>query len=293
MVCSAAAGLCGGGRSGGIHRGEGRLLRLLLQGQDALMVPKTSDGRVLFAVPWHNRVVVGTTDVLRDHPESEPRALEEEIDFILKTAGLYMVPAPTRKDIISVFAGQRPLAAPKKEGKSAKEISRSHKIIVSDNGLITITGGKWTSYRLMAEDTVDKAIAMNLVEKRKCITKHLKIHGWRQDPDLTSHYYIYGSDEPALHQLEQETDKYAEKISPKYAYTYGEVIWAVRHEMARTLDDVLARRVRLLYIDAHEALNVAPKVAEVMASELNMPESWVEEQVKSFTAIANNYIVER
>jgi glycerol-3-phosphate dehydrogenase len=134
---------------------------------------------------------------------------------------------------------------------------------------------------------------MNLVEKRKCITKHLKIHGWRQDPDLTSHYYIYGSDEPALHQLEQETDKYAEKISPKYAYTYGEVIWAVRHEMARTLDDVLARRVRLLYIDAHEALNVAPKVAEVMASELNMPESWVEEQVKSFTAIANNYIVER
>ena len=264
-----------------------------LQGQDALMVPKTSDGRVLFAVPWHNRVVVGTTDVLRDHPESEPRALEEEIDFILKTAGLYMVPAPTRKDIISVFAGQRPLAAPKKEGKSAKEISRSHKIIVSDNGLITITGGKWTSYRLMAEDTVDKAIAMNLVEKRKCITKHLKIHGWRQDPDLTSHYYIYGSDEPALHQLEQETDKYAEKISPKYAYTYGEVIWAVRHEMARTLDDVLARRVRLLYIDAHEALNVAPKVAEVMASELNMPESWVEEQVKSFTAIANNYIVER
>jgi len=264
-----------------------------LQGQDALMVPKTSDGRVLFAVPWHNRVVVGTTDVLRDHPESEPRALEEEIDFILKTAGLYMVPAPTRKDIISVFAGQRPLAAPKKEGKSAKEISRSHKIIVSDNGLITITGGKWTSYRLMAEDTVDKAIAMNLVEKRKCITKHLKIHGWRQDPDLTSHYYIYGSDEPALHQLEQETDKYAEKISPKYAYTYGEVIWAVRHEMARTLDDVLARRVRLLYIDAQEALNVAPKVAEVMASELNMPESWVEEQVKSFTAIANNYIVER
>ena len=264
-----------------------------LQGQDALMVPKTSDGRVLFAVPWHNRVVVGTTDVLRDHPESEPRALEEEIDFILKTAGLYMVPAPTRKDIISVFAGQRPLAAPKKEGKSAKEISRSHKIIVSDNGLVTITGGKWTSYRLMAEDTVDKAIAMNLVEKRKCITKHLKIHGWRQDPDLTSHYYIYGSDEPALHQLEQETDKYAEKISPKYAYTYGEVIWAVRHEMARTLDDVLARRVRLLYIDAHEALNVAPKVAEVMASELNMPESWVEEQVKSFTAIANNYIVER
>ena len=141
-----------------------------LQSDDALMVPKTSDGRVLFAVPWHGRVVVGTTDVLRETPESEPRALEQEIDFILGTAGLYMNPAPTRKDILCVFAGQRPLAAPKKEGKSTKEISRSHKIIVSDNKLITITGGKWTSYRLMAEDTVDKAIQLGLLEPRKCPT---------------------------------------------------------------------------------------------------------------------------
>ena len=263
-----------------------------LQSDDALMVPKTSDGRVLFAVPWHNRVVVGTTDVLRDHPESEPHALEEEIDFILKTAGLYMVPAPTRKDIVGVYAGQRPLAAPKKEGKSAKEISRSHKIIVSDNGLITITGGKWTSYRLMAEDTIDRAIALKLVENRKCITKTLKIHGWRPNPDLASHYYIYGSDEPALHQLEQENSKYQEKISSHFDYTYGEVAWAVRYEMARTLDDVLARRVRLLYIDAKEALRVAPAVAQFMASELNKPNSWVEEQVATFTAIAKNYIVE-
>ena len=233
-----------------------------LQSDDALMVPKTSDGRVLFAVPWHNRVVVGTTDVLRDHPESEPHALEEEIDFILKTAGLYMVPAPTRKDIVGVYAGQRPLAAPKKEGKSAKEISRSHKIIVSDNGLITITGGKWTSYRLMAEDTIDRAIALKLVEN------------------------------PALHQLEQENSKYQEKISSHFDYTYGEVAWAVRHEMARTLDDVLARRVRLLFVDAKEALRVAPSVAEFMALELGMSNSWVEEQVASFTAISKNFIVE-
>ena len=263
-----------------------------LQSDDALMVPKTSDGRVLFAVPWHNRVVVGTTDMLRDNPESEPRALEEEIDFILKTAGLYMNPAPTRKDVVGVYAGQRPLAAPKKEGKSAKEISRSHKIIVSDNGLITITGGKWTSYRLMAEDTIDKAIALKLVENRKCITKSLKIHGWRPNPDLASHYYIYGSDEPTLHQLEQENSKYQEKVSSHFDYTYGEVAWAVRYEMARTLDDVLARRVRLLFVDAKEALKVAPAVAKFMALELNKPNSWVEEQVASFTVIANNYIVE-
>jgi glycerol-3-phosphate dehydrogenase len=262
-----------------------------LQGQDALMVPKTSDGRVLFAVPWHNRVVVGTTDILREHPESEPRALEEEINFILQTAGLYMDPAPTREDIVAVYAGQRPLAAPKKEGKSAKEISRSHKIIVSDNNLITITGGKWTSYRLMAEDTIDKAIAMNLVEHRKCVTKHLKIHGWRPEPDLTSHYYIYGSDESAVHALEQEFIMLKDKISPKYDYTLGEVVWAVRHEMARTLDDVLARRVRLLYIDAREALRVAPEVAKVMAMEMHKSLSWVDEEVERFKGIAKNFIV--
>ncbi len=262
-----------------------------LQGQDALMVPKTSDGRVLFAVPWHNRVVVGTTDILREHPESEPRALEEEINFILQTAGLYMDSAPTREDIVAVYAGQRPLAAPKKEGKSAKEISRSHKIIVSDNNLITITGGKWTSYRLMAEDTIDKAIAMNLVEHRKCVTKHLKIHGWRPEPDLTNHYYIYGSDESAVHALEQEFIMLKDKISPKYDYTLGEVVWAVRHEMARTLDDVLARRVRLLYIDAREALRVAPEVAKVMAMEMHKSLSWVDEEVERFKGIAKNFIV--
>ena len=137
-----------------------------LQSDYAIMVPKTSDGRVLFAVPWHDKVVVGTTDIQRPVAESEPKPLDEEIDFILSTAGLYMSPAPTRKDIVSVFAGQRPLAAPKKEGKSSKEVSRSHKIIVSDHDLITITGGKWTSYRRMAEDTVDKAIEMGKVEKR-------------------------------------------------------------------------------------------------------------------------------
>lgn len=260
-----------------------------LQGNDALMVPKTSDGRVLFAVPWHGRVVVGTTDVLRDHPESEPRALDEEINFILQTAGLYMRPAPTRKDIITVYAGQRPLAAPKNEGRKAHEISRSHKIIVSANGLITITGGKWTSYRLMAEDTIDKAIAMHLVEARKCVTKHLKIHGWRPNPDLTNHCYVYGSDEPALHELESTDAEFQKKISPKYNYTVGEVVWAVRHEMARTIDDVLARRVRLLYIDAREALRVAPEVAQVIARERNLPQSWVDSQVLEFDSIARNF----
>ena len=167
-----------------------------LQSDYAIMVPKTSDGRVLFAVPWHDKVVVGTTDIVRPKAEEDPRPLKEEIDFILGTAGLYMNPAPTYKDILSVFAGQRPLAAPKKEGKNTKEISRSHKIIVSDNGLVTITGGKWTSYRLMAEDTVDKAIEVAKLPVRKCVTKKLRIHGYRKNPNLADHMYVYGSDEP-------------------------------------------------------------------------------------------------
>ena len=263
-----------------------------LQSDYALMVPKTSDGRVLFAVPWHNRVVVGTTDVLRDTPESEPRALDEEIDFILSTAGLYMNPAPTRADIMSVYAGQRPLAAPQKEGKSTKEISRSHKIIVSDNKLITITGGKWTSYRLMAEDTIDKAISMGLVEKRKCVTRSFHIHGYRKNPDLTNHLYVYGSDEAEILKIQQEKPEYAEKISERYDYTLAEVVWAVREEMALTLDDVLSRRVRLLYIDSREAMNVAPRVARLMAQLLGRDEAWITQQVEDFTNIASNYIID-
>ena len=143
-------------------------------------------------MPWHDKVVVGTTDTLREHPELEPQALESEIEFILNTAGRYLTRKPQRSDVLSVFAGLRPLAAPKKEGKSTKEISRSHKIFVSENKLITITGGKWTTYRRMAEDTVDKAIELNLLEKKACVTKKFRIHGYQLNPDLNNHLYIYG-----------------------------------------------------------------------------------------------------
>ncbi|KAA6306860.1 Glycerol-3-phosphate dehydrogenase 2, partial [termite gut metagenome] len=175
-----------------------------LPGDNAIMVPKTSDGRVLFAVPWHDKVVVGTTDIPRPQAELEPIPLKEEIDFILNTAALYFEQPPQYSDILSVFAGQRPLAAPKSDGKSTKELSRGHKIIVSNHKLITITGGKWTSYRRMAEDTVDKAIQLNLIETRKCRTKNLHIHGFRPNPDLNNHLYVYGSDEPKIKSLMAE-----------------------------------------------------------------------------------------
>ncbi len=262
-----------------------------LKSDYAIMVPKTSDGRVLFAVPWHDKVVVGTTDILRETPESEPKPLEEEIDFILGTASLYMDPAPTRKDIVSVFAGQRPLAAPKKEGKSTKEISRSHKIIVSDNNLVTITGGKWTSYRLMAEDTVDKTIEVAGLNKVKCPTRSMRIHGWRPNPDLSNHLYVYGSDEQHILDLIKDNPAYGERLSEKFDYTVAEVIWAVREEMARTVDDVLARRVRLLFVDARESQKAARKVAEIMASELGRDKEWIEKQVADFTAIADSYYI--
>ena len=266
--------------------------RKFLRSDYAIMVPKTSDGRVLFAVPWHDKVVVGTTDIVRPKAEEEPRPLREEIDFILSTAGLYMNPAPTYRDILSVFAGQRPLAAPKKEGKSTKELSRSHKVIVSDNGLVTITGGKWTSYRLMAEDTVDRAIAEAGLPRRKCVTRKLRIHGYRPDPDLSNHLYVYGSDEERIRALIASDPALGERLSPKFGYTLAEVVWAVREEMALTVEDVLARRVRLLFVDAREATAAAPKVAETMARELGRDRAWIDRQVADFTALAQNYIFE-
>ncbi|GHV65055.1 glycerol-3-phosphate dehydrogenase [Bacteroidia bacterium] len=261
-----------------------------LPGDSAIMIPKTSDERVLFAVPWHDKVVIGTTDIQRPVSELEPLPLKEEIDFILKTAALYFETAPQYSDILSVFAGQRPLAAPKEEGKKTKEISRGHKIFVSKNKLITITGGKWTSYRRMAEDTVNKAIQLNLLEARKCRTKHLHIHGYRPHPNLSDHLYIYGSDEPQIQKLLDTNPAYAAKLHDRHPYTVAEVVWAVREEMARDVEDVLARRVRLLYVDARAAIDAAPVVAKVMAETLELGEEWQKEQVEAFTKLAERYI---
>lgn len=265
--------------------------KTFLQSDYAIMIPKTDDGRVLFAVPWHDKVVVGTTDTLREKPELEPQALDSEIEFILNTAGRYMSRKPQRSDVLSVFAGLRPLAAPKKEGKSTKEISRSHKIFVSKNKLVTITGGKWTTYRKMAEDTVDKVIGLGLLEKRECVTKNLQIHGYQTNPDLNDHLYIYGSDQQAIRNLMASDETMAEKLHPRYDYTVAEVVWAVREEMALTLEDILARRVRLLFLDARVAVEVAPKVAGIIADELGLGQDWVERQVEEFSELSKHYIL--
>lgn len=263
-----------------------------LPGDDALMIPKTEDGRVLFAVPWHDRVVLGTTDTPLNEHSAEPQALEEEIDFILRTAGQYLTRAPQRSDALSVFAGLRPLAAPQNGSAKTKEISRSHKILVSQAGLITITGGKWTTYRRMAQDTVDKAISLGKLPPAPSQTALLAIHGAMPTPDRRSHLYVYGSDQPALLALITQTPTLGKKLDDTLEFLQAEVVWAARHELARTVEDVLARRVRVLFLDAHAAIRMAPAVAALLAQELGHDAAWQQQQVAAFTAVAQHYLLQ-
>ena len=262
-----------------------------LPGNDAIMIPKTDDGRVLFLVPWHNKVVVGTTDTLLDSHSLEPKPLVEEIDFILKTANRYLNKKVGREDVLSIFAGLRPLAAPKDESEKTKEISRSHKIIISDSGLITITGGKWTTYRKMAQDTINKAISIGKLPNKKCRTKDVSIHGAMETKNKSNHLYIYGSDQKSIENLIKKESYLGEKLNPKTVHTKAEVLWAVRYEMARTIEDVLARRVRLLFLDSKAAINSAPIVAEILAKELGKDKVWVEQEIEKFTKIAKQYVL--
>jgi len=261
---------------------------------DAIMIPKTSDGRVMFGVPWHNRVILGTTDIPVKEFVLEPKALEEEVDFILETAGRFLTKKPQRSDVLCVFAGLRPLAAPRNGGEGArtKEISRSHKLLVSTSGLVTITGGKWTTYRKMAEETINVAIRTARLPFRVCRTKNLKIHGYLENPDTNDRMYIYGSDLDGIMKMLNENLAYAERLDGTTDFTVGEVVWAARKEMARTVDDVLARRVRVLYLDARASIALAPKVASVLAAELGRDKSWEQAQVKEYTAMAKAYILE-
>ncbi|UBM62969.1 glycerol-3-phosphate dehydrogenase/oxidase [Candidatus Sulfidibacterium hydrothermale] len=266
--------------------------RKFLQGETAIMIPKTPDGRVLFAVPWHNKVVVGTTDTLMENISLEPRALPEEIDFILNTAGDYLVYRPKRSDVRSVFAGLRPLAAPEEGDEKTKEISRSHKITISPSGLLTITGGKWTTYRKMGEDVIEKAILIGGLEEKPCVTSSLPIHGYVRAFDENDPLHYYGSNRNKILSLARKEENLTQPLVEGFPYTRAEVVWAVREEMARTVEDFLARRSRFLLLDARKSIEAAPVVAKIMAEEMNLRRRWVREQIESYTRLAQGYVLD-
>jgi glycerol-3-phosphate dehydrogenase len=262
-----------------------------LQGSFALMIPKTDDGRVLFAVPWHDHIVVGTTDTPLEHALDEPVALKEEVDFILSTAGCYLKTPPKREDVLSVFAGLRPLAAPKEHDSKTKEISRSHKILVSESGLITITGGKWTTYRKMAQDTVDKAIITVGLKYSPSATKTFRISGYCKENNEGAPFNIYGIRKEGIIDLIKNNPDLGNLLHPGLIYTIAEVIWICRTEMVIKLEDMLARRLRVLFLDARVAVEISATVADIMAKELNWPDEKRKAEITEFREIAKNYVL--
>jgi len=261
-----------------------------LRGNAAIMVPHTSDGRVLFAIPWHGHTLVGTTDTEIDGPSYDPLPFEEEIEFVLETAGQYLSRPPSRSDVLSVYVGIRPLvkAAGADKG-STSALSRDHTIHVDQSGLLTIVGGKWTTYRHMAEDCVNHAITLGNLPDKDCVTKALKIHGYLQGVDSLDSFGVYGADIDAIRAIAAKDARLAEPLHPALPYIGAEVVWAVREEMARTLDDVLSRRLRALFLNAKAAIEMAPAVARLVAAELGLGADWIEAEVSSFQTFAKKY----
>lgn len=265
------------------------LPREFLPGDAAIMIPKTEDGRVLFAVPWHGRLIVGTTDTPVAEASLEPRALPEEIEFIFAEMARYLARDPGRTDVLSVYAGLRPLV--KQAAASTAALSRDHLITVSDSGLITITGGKWTTYRKMAEDVIDHAELIGTLDHRLCNTHALAIHGSTADHSGPEHLRVYGSDADAIRYLISTDASLGENIHPKLEFQKAEVVWHARHEMARTVEDVLARRTRALLLDARSSIEAAESVAGLLARELDKDDAWKSSQVRDYAELAAGYVL--
>ena len=259
-------------------------------GESAIMVPHTDDGRVLFAVPWNGKIVVGTTDTPVEKPSLEPKALEHEIEFILKHASQYLTGNPTRKDVRSVFAGLRPLVKAG-SGKNTASISRDHSLMISESGLVTITGGKWTTYRKMGQDTIDQAATVAGLNMKECVTENLRIHGWLKNVDMNDPLHYYGSDRVEIDKLIKEKPELGEQLHERLPYLKAEVAWGTRNEMAMTVEDILSRRTRALLLDAKASIEMAPEVARLMAEEMGEDIAWQQNQVAEYEKLAQSYIL--
>ena len=258
-------------------------------GDRALMIPKTEDGRVLFALPWHDAVVIGTTDTPLNEISDDPIALEAEIDFIIKHFNAYNEISITRADLLSVFAGLRPLVKTLNKGSTALA-SRDHTILVSASNLITITGGKWTTYRKMAKDAVNNAAFVAKLPIVKCATRKLRLHGYDENIQYGTALSVYGSDAVHIRQMILNDASLGERIHSSFNYCKAELVWAVANEMAMTVEDILARRSRMLFVDARAAIASAETVATLMAEQLGMDAEWREDQVRRFQEMAEQYL---
>jgi glycerol-3-phosphate dehydrogenase len=260
-------------------------------GDSAILVPHTDDGRVLFAVPWHDRVVVGTTDTPVAAPALEPRPLPQEIEFLLTHAARYLTRDPAPADVLSCFAGLRPLV----RGHGARgapgtaSLSRDHTLLIAPSGLVTITGGKWTTYRRMGEDAVDHAARTAGLAERPSVTADLRLHGWTSRAGMPAAGTSWGADAAALDWLAGESPGWGEPLHPRLPYRACEAVWAARHEMARTVEDVLARRTRALLLDARASAEAAPAVARLLAAELGRDAAWEAAQVAEYRELARGY----
>lgn len=265
------------------------LPKKFLPGDAAIMIPKTADGRVLFAVPWHDHVVVGTTDTPLKSHSLEPRALEEEREFVMTHACKYLAEDPSEDDVLSIFAGLRPLVKAG-DGSDTAALSRDHSIMISGSGLITLTGGKWTTYRKMAEDVIDHAETLAGIDHKHCQTHEMQIHGWTQSKITEPNLQAYGADALDIRDLIKAGPELAEKVHDALPMQKAEVVWHAREEMARTVEDVLARRTRSLLLNAQASIEAAPTVAALLAKELGRDTDWQSTQVTEYTKLAKGYV---
>jgi glycerol-3-phosphate dehydrogenase len=260
-----------------------------LPGSAALMIPKTADGRVLFAIPWHESTIVGTTDVPVDGASVEPRSMASERTFLLEHIARYFGRKPGAEEIRSMWSGLRPLV--RKGGGKTSKLSRDHTILVSNSGLVTVTGGKWTTYRRMGEDTINHAAEVAGFTKTPSRTLDLKLHGWTDNSGgMAEADRVYGADLPLLQSLSNNDAALGALLHPRLPYRLCEVVWAARFEMARTVEDVLARRTRALFLDARAAIEAAPAVADLLAKELGRSDAWRDRDLQRFLDLAKGYI---